>query len=81
MKERENGKEQVIKGVADGANNSNSAVGGGCEKEKWREKKKKEKRERMKKKKNKKKIYERDDIQCFKMGLLGVFKMNNGDQI
>lgn len=44
-------------------------------------KKKKEKRERMKKKKNKKKIYERDDIQCFKMGLLGVFKMNNGDQI
>lgn len=41
MKEREYGKEQVIKGVADGANNSNSAVGGGCEKEKWREKKRK----------------------------------------
>ena len=41
----------MIKGVADGANNSNSAVSGGCEREKWRGKKKKEKRERMKKKK------------------------------
>lgn len=41
MKERENGKEQVVKGVADGANNSNSAVSGGCEREKWRGKKRK----------------------------------------